>query len=64
MTHIDEDGIERRHHFLDTTVVDIAHSEVICIAFLARHFLQAVVLRQRYSDLCRLYVNNQFAFHT
>ena len=64
MTYIHENGIQRRHHLLDTTVVDITYGEVVLVAFLTRHFLQAVILCQRYSDLRWLYVNNHFAFHT
>ena len=58
MTYIHENRIERRHHFLDPTIIDIAYREVVFIAFLTRHFLQAVVFRQCYCDLLRLYVHN------
>ena len=64
MTYIDEDRIERRHDFFDASVVDITYGEVVLVAFLARYLLQAVILRQGDCNLGRLYVHNQFAFHT
>ena len=64
MSHIHENRIQRRHHFLDSTVVYISHREIVLVTFLTRHFLQSVILCQRYRDLLRLDVHNQFAFHT
>ena len=64
MTYIHKYRIQRRHDLLHTTVVDIAYGKIILIPLLASHFLQSVILCQRYRDFCRLYVNNQFAFHS
>ena len=58
MTYIHENRIERRHYFLDPTVIDISHGEIVLIAFLAGDLLQSVILCQRDSDLLRLYVHN------
>ena len=58
VTYIHKDCVERRHHFLDAPVVNISYGEVVLVAFLTRHFLQAVILCQRDRNLLRLYVHN------
>ena len=64
MTYIHKDSIQCRHDFFDAPVVYISYGEVILVAFFTRHFLQAVILSQRNRNVLRLYVHNQFAFHT
>ena len=64
ITYIHKDGIQRRHDLFHAAVVDIAYREIVLVAFLAGYFLQPVILCQCYRYLMRLYVHNQFAFHT
>ena len=63
MTYIHENGIQRRHHFLYPSVIDIPYSKGSFRATLLPPLHQTIVFRERNRYLAGLYVHNQFAFH-
>ena len=64
MTYVHKNGIECGHDLFYSPVVDISYGEVVFVPLFACNFLQPVILRQSNGNLLRLYVHNQFAFHT
>ena len=62
VSHIDEHRVERRQHFFDTPVVDVAYRILLCDLVFAE-LLKTTILQQCDFYFLLSYINDKFALH-